>query len=97
MMKQLFPKQHVMGFIFSMVLSVVALAVITFDMSYKMGMAILLVTAIAQALVQLLLFMHIGESEDKGTLYTNIIYAVFVGVVTILGTLFTMIWGYQIY
>ncbi|WP_050182060.1 cytochrome aa3 quinol oxidase subunit IV [Domibacillus robiginosus] len=96
-MKQLFPKQHVMGFIFSMVLSVVALAVITFDMSYKMGMAILLVTAIAQALVQLLLFMHIGESEDKGTLYTNIIYAVFVGVVTILGTLFTMIWGYQIY
>lgn len=95
MMKQLFPKQHVMGFLFSMVLSIVALAVLAFDMSYKMGMAILLVTAIAQALVQLLLFMHIGESEDKNTLYTNIIYALFVGVVTILGTLFTMIWGYM--
>lgn len=95
MMKQLFPKQHVMGFVFSLVLSVVALSVLTFDMSYKMGMAILLVTAIAQASVQLLLFMHIGESEDKKTLYTNIIYALFVGVVTILGTLLTMIWGYQ--
>ncbi|SIP91670.1 cytochrome aa3-600 menaquinol oxidase subunit 4 [Domibacillus enclensis] len=96
MMKQLFPKQHVMGFIFSLALSVVALAVITFDMSYKMGMGILLVTALAQASVQLLLFMHIGESEDRRTLYTNIGYALFVGVVTILGTLFTMIWGYQI-
>ncbi|OES45664.1 cytochrome aa3 quinol oxidase subunit IV [Domibacillus iocasae] len=94
-MKQLFPKQHVMGFMFSLVLSVVALSVLTFDMSYKMGMAILIVTAIAQASVQLLLFMHIGESEDKKTLYTNIIYALFVGVVTILGTLLTMIWGYQ--
>ncbi|MED4079146.1 cytochrome C oxidase subunit IV family protein, partial [Lysinibacillus fusiformis] len=55
---------------------------------------ILLVTALAQATVQLVLFMHIGESEDKKTLYTTILYSVFVGVVTIIGTLFAMIWGY---
>lgn len=95
MMKQLFPKHHVMGFIFSLVLSIVALAVITFDMSYAMGMTILVVTAIAQAGVQLILFMHIGESEDKKTLYTNIVYALFVGVITIIGSIFAMVWGYQ--
>ena len=94
-MKELFPKQHVMGFGFSLLLTLVALAVVSFDMSYKMAFAILLVTALAQATVQLVLFMHIGESEDKKTLYTTILYSVFVGVVTIIGTLFAMIWGYN--
>ncbi|WP_409370226.1 cytochrome aa3 quinol oxidase subunit IV [Lysinibacillus sp. 38-6] len=93
-MKELFPKQHVMGFGFSLLLTIVALAVVKFDMSYNMAFAILLVTALAQATVQLVLFMHIGESEDKKTLYTTILYSVFVAVVTILGTLFAMIWGY---
>ncbi|MFJ5566053.1 cytochrome aa3 quinol oxidase subunit IV [Lysinibacillus xylanilyticus] len=94
-MKELFPKQHVMGFGFSLLLTVVALAVVKFDMSFNMAFAVLLVTALAQATVQLVLFMHIGESEDKKTLYTTILYSVFVGVVTIIGTLFTMIWGYN--
>ncbi|KMY30295.1 cytochrome aa3 quinol oxidase subunit IV [Lysinibacillus xylanilyticus] len=94
-MKELFPKQHVMGFGFSLLLTLVALAVVKFDMSFNMAFAVLLVTALAQATVQLVLFMHIGESEDKKTLYTTILYSVFVGVVTIIGTLFTMIWGYN--
>lgn len=93
-MKELFPKQHVMGFGFSLLLTFVALSVVTFDMSFNIAFTILLATALAQATVQLVLFMHIGESEDKKTLYTAILYAVFVGVVTILGSLLTMIWGY---
>ncbi|GLY11071.1 cytochrome aa3 quinol oxidase subunit IV [Bacillus badius] len=94
-MKQLFPLPHVMGFVFSLILSLVALAVVYFDLSYTAGMTILLITAIVQASLQLLLFMHIGENSDRSTLYTNIAYALFVGVVTILGTLFTMVWGYN--
>lgn len=94
-MKELFPKQHVMGFGFSLLLTLVALSVVTFDMSYNIAFGILLVTALAQATVQLVLFMHAGESEDKKSIYTSILYAVFVGVVTILGSLLTMIWGYQ--
>lgn len=94
-MKDLFPKQHVMGFGFSLLLTIVALAVVAFDMSYNMALAVLLVTAIAQATVQLVLFMHAGESEDKNAIYTSVLYAVFVGVVTILGSIFAMIWGYQ--
>ncbi|OPA74050.1 cytochrome aa3 quinol oxidase subunit IV [Paenibacillus selenitireducens] len=95
-MKQLFPIKHVMGYLFSLVLSVVALAVIFFDLSFSAAMVILLVCAILQASLQLFLFMHVSEAADtKKTLYLNIAYAVFVGLVTIFGTLFTMIWGYQ--
>ncbi|OMP67364.1 cytochrome aa3 quinol oxidase subunit IV [Domibacillus epiphyticus] len=91
-MKQLFPVSHVMGFVFSLVLSLVALTVVFYDMSYAMGMTILLITAFAQASVQLLMFMHMGESKDKVTLYTNIAYALFVGVFTILGSLLLLVW-----
>ena len=39
-MAQLFPKHHIMGFIFSLVLTVVALAVLFYDLPYQMGMTI---------------------------------------------------------
>ncbi|WP_338753677.1 cytochrome aa3 quinol oxidase subunit IV [Bacillus sp. FJAT-52991] len=94
-MKQFFPRHHVMGFIFSLILSLVALTVWYFDMTFTAGMTVLIVTAIAQASVQLLMFMHIGETSDRSALYINIAYALFVGVVTILGSMFTMIWGYM--
>lgn len=94
-MKKLFPAKHVMGYLFSLILSVVALSVVFFDLSLAAGMAILLVCAAIQMGVQLILFMHMGEDGSKATLYTNIAYALFVGLVTVFGTLFTMIWGYQ--
>ena len=95
MMKQLFPIRHVMGFLASLVLSVAALAVIYLDLSNTANMAILLVTAIIQASLQLFLFMHIGESADtKKELLINIAYALFVGLVTIFGTLFIFVWGW---
>ena len=75
-MKELFPKQHVMGFGFSLLLTIVALAVVKFDMSLNMAFGILLVTALAQATVQLVLFMHIGESEDKNVIYNNFILSI---------------------
>lgn len=94
-MKKLFPLPHVMGFVFSLVLSLVALVVVLFDMSFKAGMSVLVVTALIQASLQLFLFMHVKENSDSKTLYTNISYALFVGVVTIFGTLFAMLWGYN--
>lgn len=36
--------------------------------------------------------LNIGENSDRGTLYTNIAYTLFVIVVTIIGTLLAMIW-----
>ncbi|MED5019791.1 cytochrome aa3 quinol oxidase subunit IV [Paenibacillus chibensis] len=94
-MARLFPIRHVMGYIFSLVLSFVALGVIYWDLTFTAAMVILIICAAIQASLQLVLFMHIGETSSKKSLYLNIAYAVFVGLVTVFGTLFTMIWGFR--
>lgn len=91
-MKALFPGKQVAGFVFSLVLTVVALSVLVFDLSPVVGMLILLVTAFAQAGVQLFIFMHAGETKDKGTIYTAIYYGLFIALATIFGTLIAMVW-----
>ncbi len=94
-MKELFPPKQVMGFAFSMILTAVALLVYFFDMSFAVGMSVLLVTAFVQAGVQLVVFMHAGETEDKGAIYTNVYYGLIIALITVFGTLLCMIWGYQ--
>jgi len=91
-MSELFPRKQVMGFVFSMVLTAAALTVYFLDMSFAVGMTVLLVTAFVQAAVQLLVFMHAGETEDKQAIYLNIYYGVAVALVTIFGTLLIMVW-----
>ncbi|WP_026563028.1 cytochrome aa3 quinol oxidase subunit IV [Bacillus sp. J37] len=91
-MSELFPLKQVMGFVFSLVLTVIALGVYFFDMSFQAGMTVLLVTAFIQAGLQLVVFMHAGETEDKAAIYTNIYYGVIIALVTIFGTLLAMVW-----
>ncbi|GKU84188.1 MULTISPECIES: cytochrome aa3 quinol oxidase subunit IV [Niallia] len=93
-MGELFPKKHVIGFVSSLILTAIALTVYFLDMSFAVGSTILLVTAFIQAIVQLVIFMHAGESKDKNVIYINIYYGVFIALVTVFGTLLTLIWGY---
>ncbi|AIQ45214.1 MULTISPECIES: cytochrome aa3 quinol oxidase subunit IV [unclassified Paenibacillus] len=95
MIKQLFPIRHVMGYLASLVLSAAALIVIYGDLSHTANVVVLTVTALIQASLQLFVFMHIGESADtKKELYLNIAYALFVGLITLFGTLFIFVWGW---
>jgi cytochrome aa3-600 menaquinol oxidase subunit 4 len=57
-------------------------------------MTVLLVTAFTQAALQLVVFMHAGETGDRGAIYTNIYYALAIALVTIFGTLLSMVWGF---
>ena len=91
-MAKFFPLGQVMGFIFSLVLTVVALLVYFVDMSMVTGMVVLLVTAFLQAGLQFIVFMHAGESEDKWAIYTKILYGVGLVIITILGTLLILLW-----
>ena len=91
-MRELFPLKQVIGFVFSLVLTAVALAVYFFDMSSAVGMTVLLITAFVQAGLQLVVFMHAGETEDKGAIYTNVYYGLIIALVTIFGTLLAMVW-----
>jgi len=92
MMKELFPLKQVMGFVFSIVLTAVALIVYFTDMSFAVGMTILLVTAFIQAGLQVVVFMHSGETDDKKSIYTNIYYGLVIALITIFGTLLTLVW-----
>jgi cytochrome aa3-600 menaquinol oxidase subunit 4 len=91
-MRELFPMKQIMGYVFSLLLTVIALAVYFLDMSFVTGMTILLVTAFIQAAVQLIVFMHAGESEDKASIYSNAVFGILLAVITVLGTLLAMIW-----
>lgn len=91
-MSELFPRKQIMGFVFSLVLTAVAMAVYFLDVSFAVGMAILLITAFVQALLQLVVFMHAGETEDKWIIYGKVYFMIFVALVTVFGTLFIFLW-----
>ncbi|WP_087974260.1 cytochrome aa3 quinol oxidase subunit IV [Oceanobacillus rekensis] len=93
-MRELFPMKQVNGFIFSLLLTVIALSVYFLDMSFELGITILLITAFVQAGVQLIIFMHAGEGEDSKTIYTTLYYGVFIALATVFGSLLAMVWGY---
>lgn len=92
-MTEIFPLKQVMGFVFSLILTAVALGVYFFDMPFAVGMTVLLLTAFAQAGLQLIVFMHAGETEDKGSIYINIYYGLIIALITIFGTLLAMVWN----
>lgn len=91
-MKELFPAKQIMGFVFSLLLTVVALAVYFLDLSFGAGLTLLLITAFVQALLQLIVFMHAGETKDKWSIYGNVYFMMFVAIVTILGTMLIFLW-----
>ena len=91
-MKELFPLKQVMGFVFSLVLTAVALLVYFMDMSFAIGITVLLITAFMQAGLQLVVFMHAGETGDKKSIYTNVFYGLLIALMTIFGTLLILVW-----
>lgn len=94
-MKELFPAKQVMGFVFSLILTAVALLVYYVDMSFTVGMTIFILTAFIQATVQLVVFMHARETSDSKSIFTNIYFSVFLALATVFGTLLCMVWGWN--
>lgn len=91
-MKELFPAKQIYGFVFSLILTAAALAVYYMDLSFSAGMTVLLVTAFAQALLQLVVFMHAGETEDRGYIYGKVAFMIGIALVTIFGTMLIFVW-----
>ncbi|MEH7454901.1 MULTISPECIES: cytochrome aa3 quinol oxidase subunit IV [Bacillaceae] len=92
-MSALFPKHQVVGFIQSLVLTIIALSVYYLNLPFNVSFIILIVTALLQGGLQLIVFMHMNENENKGVLYINLGYAVFIAVAIVFGTLWTLVWG----
>ncbi len=91
-MSELFPQKQIMGFVFSLVLTAAALTVYFMDFSFATGITVLIITAFVQALVQLVVFMHAGETEDKWTIYGKIYFMMAMALITVFGTLLIFLW-----
>ncbi|EKN70554.1 cytochrome aa3 quinol oxidase, subunit IV [Neobacillus bataviensis LMG 21833] len=91
-MSELFPRKQIMGFAFSLVLTAAALAVYFLHLSFAQGMIVLIVTAFVQALLQLVVFMHAGETGDKWTIYGKIGFMIAMALITVFGTLLIFLW-----
>jgi cytochrome aa3-600 menaquinol oxidase subunit IV len=94
-MKELFPAKQVWGFVFSLILTFVALSVYFFNMSKATGMTIFIATAFIQAAVQLVVFMHARETEDSKSIFVTLYYGIFIALVTVFGTILCMVWGWS--
>jgi len=91
----LFPMNHVIGFVLSILLTVAAASIVyytTFSDSVKV--AIIGTLAIFQALVQLIMFMHITEGKSGGINIINIAYAVFLAIVVVVGSIWVLTTGH---
>ncbi len=91
-MGELFPRKQVMGFVFSLILTAAALTVYFLHLSFAQGMAVLVITAFVQALLQLVVFMHAGETEDKWIIYGKVYFMIGVALITVFGTLLIFLW-----
>ncbi|MEH7109791.1 MULTISPECIES: cytochrome aa3 quinol oxidase subunit IV [Bacillaceae] len=91
-MSELFPRKQIMGFVFSLVLTAAALAVYYLHLSFAQGMIVLVITAFVQALLQLVVFMHAGETDDKWIIYGKVFFMVAIALITVFGTLLIFLW-----
>lgn len=91
-----FPISHVIGFVFSLVLTfAAALIALRTDLSFTVIMWIIGSLAVLQAGIQLFMFMHLREGEDGKINMINIIYGVFMAIVIVVGSIWVMSSGHM--
>jgi cytochrome aa3-600 menaquinol oxidase subunit IV len=90
-----FPIAHVIGFLLSLILTVVAAAVaLKTNLSFQVVMWIIGGLAVFQAGLQLFMFMHVNEGEDNKTQLINIVYGIIVALIIVLGSIWVMSAGH---
>nr|WP_263313754.1 cytochrome aa3 quinol oxidase subunit IV [Mammaliicoccus sp. Marseille-Q6498] len=87
---------HTVGLIFSIVLTLLAVYVMLYTgMSLEVRTTIIIGFAFLQALVQLLMFMHLTEGKDGGTVTFKVFFAVLITLLVIIGTYWVMVGGHS--
>ncbi|KIY22793.1 MULTISPECIES: cytochrome aa3 quinol oxidase subunit IV [Mesobacillus] len=91
-----FPISHVIGFFMSLVLTFgAAWIALQSSLSMTAVMWIIGTLAVIQAGIQLYMFMHINESNDRIANNINIIYSAFIAVVIVAGSIWVMTSGHS--
>ncbi|WP_027414814.1 cytochrome aa3 quinol oxidase subunit IV [Aneurinibacillus terranovensis] len=86
-----FPWKHVVGFILSLVLTGLAFwVVLSSGLPPDISLTISVVLAIGQVFVQLLLFMHLNESNSAWIQQAAIYFGIFIAFTVVAGSLWVM-------
>lgn len=90
-----FPISHVVGFFLSLVFTFIAAGIaLKTSLPSKTIMMIIGSLAFVQAALQLYMFMHMNEGEDGKAQTINVIYGVFIALVTVFGSIWVLTAGH---
>jgi len=84
-------KSYIIGFVLSIVLTIIPLVAVLNDMFNKSTtIIVILVTAVLQFLVQLLFFMHIREEDKPRYNLVSLIFAILILLTIVIGSIWIM-------
>ncbi|KIL36619.1 heme transporter CcmD [Cohnella kolymensis] len=84
-------KSYVIGFVLSLVLTIIPLVVVLNDMvEGTAAMVVLLVTAVLQFVVQLIFFMHLREEQKPRWNLMALILGIFILLTIVIGSIWIM-------
>lgn len=84
-------KSYVTGFVLSVILTLIPFAVVmTGDLGHGAIIAIIVVTAIAQILVQLVYFLHMNTSSEGSWNLLSFVFTVLIIAIVVVGSLWIM-------
>lgn len=93
-----FPFSHIVGFLLSIALTFLALIVaLRTSLSETVVYTIISILAFFQAGLQLFMFMHMSEGSEGWAKIIHTIYAIFMALVVVIGTIFVMTAGHPIH
>lgn len=89
-----FPVTQVFGFVLSLILTFTALFIaVKTSLSFQTIMWIIGTLAVIQAGLQLFMFMHLKDGEDSKAQTINVLYGIFIALVTVAGSIWVMSFG----
>lgn len=93
--KNKYPINHVIGFILSIVLTIIAAwCALLSDLPQTWVIIAIMVLAVIQAFIQLFMFMHITERGATNAPWNMMFHAFVVAAIIVAGSLFTMSFGF---
>ncbi|MCU9615067.1 cytochrome aa3 quinol oxidase subunit IV [Caldibacillus lycopersici] len=93
-----FPISHIVGFLLSITFTVVALLVaLKTDLPKTTIMFVIGGLAVLQAGLQLIMFMHLNEGKDNYSKIIHTVYAIFMAVVIVIGSIWVVTAGHSIH
>lgn len=87
-------KSYVIGFVLSIILTIIPLAAVMNDW-FNRGttIAVILITAVLQFIIQLVFFMHIREEDKPRYNLLSLIFAIMIILLIVIGSIWIMMYN----